>query len=235
VYIVKGNGNLWYTRCINEGLKFACTLNVNYVITLNDDVYFDKNYISLFIEFALDQKADFLVGSSSFTISKPHRVTFSGVKAVNPVTLKETNYFAKFSELDPTSIDGLRPSVNLSGRGLFFPFSMLNRLGFLDERFPQYGSDTDFSYRAHKIGIPVFVSYDSKIFEYEQLTSKGAAYNKPSIKEYFASLFHPYSVNSLKKSMLYYSKHGIKVIIPFYFLYLLIGTLFVFFVKYRRG
>jgi len=234
IHVVNGNGELWYTRSVNAGLKRAEDLKPDYFLTLNDDVFFDDNYLSHFLSLAAGQKGNFLIGSVSYTSSAPYRITFSGVEKVNPFTLKETNYYQKFSVVSPSTISGVKPSANLSGRGMFFPASLLTAIGYFDERFPQYGSDTDFSYRATKMKIPVLISFDARIFEFEKLTSKGAAYNKPSASEYYSSLFNVHSVNSIKKSLLYYRKHGKKILLPLYSLYLVAGTVFVYFFKYRQ-
>src|SRR5580698_9586336 len=38
--IVHGDGNWWYTRSINEGIKKARQLDCNFILTLNDDITF---------------------------------------------------------------------------------------------------------------------------------------------------------------------------------------------------
>ncbi len=41
--IVRGDGNWWYTRSINEGIKKARELDCNYILTLNDDLTFSAD------------------------------------------------------------------------------------------------------------------------------------------------------------------------------------------------
>src|SRR5579863_4146907 len=52
--LVHGDGNWWYTRSINEGIKRARQLNCNFILTLNDDLTFSPDYIKTIIA---DQQA----------------------------------------------------------------------------------------------------------------------------------------------------------------------------------
>ena len=44
IHIVKGNGNWWYTKSMNEGFKHATRFNPDDVLTLNDDVVLAADY-----------------------------------------------------------------------------------------------------------------------------------------------------------------------------------------------
>src|SRR5688572_11601688 len=45
VHIVKGTGNWWYTRSINEGFKYADRLRPDLILTLNDDIIVHDDYL----------------------------------------------------------------------------------------------------------------------------------------------------------------------------------------------
>ena len=47
VHIVKGTGDWWYTRSINEGLAYIKNLNIDYVLTLNDDILLKNDFLML--------------------------------------------------------------------------------------------------------------------------------------------------------------------------------------------
>lgn len=233
VNIIQGTSNWWYTRCINEGIKYSQSLGAAYILTLNDDLTFDANFINNLMKVIYKEGEECIVGPVSYTQSKPHRITFTGVKEIIKWRLKENNYYKKFSEIEPNTLSGYRHSVNLSGRGILFPIKLIEKLGYYDENLVQYGSDTDFTYRAFKAGIKIFISYDARIFENEKLTSKGVAFNKPSAIEYFKSYFNTYSSHSIKKITYFYLKHGIVILLPLYLIIVVIGAFKEYFFKYK--
>jgi GT2 family glycosyltransferase len=233
VHVVLGNGNWWYTKCINSGINKALQLEASYIITLNDDVWFDQNYLLNFLNVA-ESIGESVIGSASFTQKMPARITFSGIKSIVGWRLKEISYLPKLSVVEISDLQGFRPSCNLSGRGMFFYASILKRIGIFDEGFVQYGSDTDFSFRCFKANIPVMVTFDSKIFENELMTSQGATYNNPTFNVFFKSLFNKYSINSISKSVRYFKKHGNPLLLPIYILLFPASVLYVFLFKYRN-
>src|SRR5579872_1516458 len=143
--IVHGDGNWWYTRSINEGVKRALELDCDYVLTLNDDLTFGPHYIAALLGDQLAAGPDAVVGSVSLSATTPRLITFSGVSRVAP-NLKEYNYLPKFSPVREESLSGVRPSVVLSGRGILYPSQVFRRFGLYDQRLVQYSSETDYTY-----------------------------------------------------------------------------------------
>ena len=203
---VKGNGNWWYTKSINEGIKTASALGCDFVLTLNDDLLFDKDYIRTLLVDQMTGGVNSIIGSVSLSNTEPRLITFSGVSEIN-FLLKEYNYIQKFSPVRDEDIFGVKSSVVLSGRGILYPIEVFTRFGLYDEKLVQYSSETDFTYNAWKNGIPVLISYNAKVYENVKLTSSGAVYNNPTTKSFLNSLKNKYSINSLKKVFYYATKH----------------------------
>ncbi|HEV3413542.1 MAG TPA: glycosyltransferase [Puia sp.] len=204
--IVRGDGNWWYTRSINEGIKKARELNCNYILTLNDDLTFDPDYINTIVADHLAAGPDSVIGSVSLSATTPRLITFSGVSKVTR-TLKEYNYLPKFSPVDEDNLSGIRPSIVLSGRGILYPIAVFDRFGLYDERLVQYSSETDFTYTASCSGIPVMISYNARVYENVRQTSAGAVYNNPSLGSLLRSFRNKYSINSWYKTRYYAVKH----------------------------
>jgi GT2 family glycosyltransferase len=231
--IILGNGNWWYTKCINKGIERAIEINSTFIITLNDDIEFHDNYIFSLLKIANLNKEKTLVGSISLTQSIPHRITFSGIKSLIRWRLKYKEYINKFSIIELENLNGFFPSICLSGRGMLFHKQIIFDIGMYDQKFVQYGSDSDFSYRAYKKGYNVVVSYDAKVYENEKLTSSGIAFNKPGFINYYYSFFNIHSSNSLYMSSRFYYLHGYKILFPIYFLFKIVGSLYNLYFKYR--
>lgn len=204
--IVHGDGSWWYTRSINEGIRKARELDCNFILTLNDDLTFTSDYIGTIVSDHLAAGPESIIGSVSLSAGEPCLITFSGVSRVS-FPLKEYNYIAKFSPVDPATLSGVKPSVVLSGRGILYPMEIFDRFGSYDEKLVQYGSETDFTYTASRNGIPVMISYNAPVYENIQLTSAGAVYNNPSVAALIKSFGNRYSINSWYKIRYYSVKH----------------------------
>lgn len=204
--IVQGDGNWWYTRSINEGIKKGRELNCNYVLTLNDDLTFASDYLNTIVADHIVSGPNSVIGSVSLSASLPRLITFSGVSKITG-SLKEHNYIPKFSPVDESALAGVRPSIVLSGRGILFPMHVFDRFGLYDERLVQYSSETDFTYNASRNGIPVMISWNAKVYENVRLTSAGAVYNNPSLSALIRSFRNRYSINSWYKTRYYSTKH----------------------------
>lgn len=204
--VISGNGNWWYTKCINEGIKKAKEINCEFVLTLNDDVTFKANYINALLTDYYKSDKNTIIGSISLSSSEPRLITFSGVRKIN-FGLREFNYIKKYTIVSEESLSGLKASVVLSGRGILYPIGVLEKFGLYDENLVQYSSETDFTFNAFKKKVKVMISYNAKVYEEIELTSAGSVYNKPTIKSFFASFKNKYSINSIEKTFYYCIKH----------------------------
>jgi len=234
VKIIVGNDNWWYTKCMNEGFRFAEKQNPDFVLTLNDDIILSDDYFSQLQSLISKTDKTTIINSISLTAEKPHRVVNGGVKKYIRWRGKSIRYFRPFQEMPLAQLSGLYPTWIISGRGILIPYNILKELNYFDEKFPQYGSDDDFGLRAIKAGYKVLISRDLKIFENTRLTSKGAAFNKDGTITFIKSFFNKYSVNSLQKTIRYTIKHGYAVLLPLNILITIIGTSYAYFFKYRK-
>lgn len=204
--IVHGNGNWWYTRSINEGIKRAQQMNCDFVLTLNDDLLFNPDYVRTILNDYFISGENSIVGSVSLTQTQPRHITFSGISHVD-VLLKEQNYLPKFSKVEESDLTGIKKSIVLSGRGILYPIHIFEELGLYDEKFVQYSSETDFTYRATQLKKNVVISYNAIVYENVQLTSSGAVYNNPTLRSLIRSFSNIHSINSFRKIYYYSIKH----------------------------
>lgn len=207
VHIIKGTGNWWYTKSMNEGFKFASILNPDYVLTLNDDVEIENNYVKQLIYSNHQVKKDSIIGSISFTLTNPNRIVFSGKKDIHLRIGKHKRYHPFLHVAVPSDLTGIYPTKELPGRGILMPYKILKTLNYFDERFIQYGSDTDFCYRAEKAGYKLYISWDAKIFVHEKLTGSSSKVINTSLWSYTKDLFKKTSANSIYTSFLIIRKH----------------------------
>jgi GT2 family glycosyltransferase len=236
VSVVKGNGDWWWTRSVNEGIRFALpTLNPDFILFLNDDSIIESDYVSSLIAALALAPTNAIIGSISVTDKQPYRVSFSGVRQMNWVSLKRDLYHPSFELLNKLSPQDLVPTYALNGRGTLVPAGVIQALHFLDEwSFPQYGSDDDLALRAWKKGYSVLLSYSCKVYDRTQDTSAGSALRQDGAMIFFRSFITRHSVNYIPKQARFLFRHGIKIMLPFYMLKFMLGTSYAYFFKYKK-
>jgi N-acetylglucosaminyl-diphospho-decaprenol L-rhamnosyltransferase len=215
--IISGDGNWWWTKCINEGIKHAIRNSSDFVLLLNDDNEIEENYIHKLLDDYNSLPDGSILGSMSVSIDNRSCIDVSGYKSFNKLTMNMIPYSYSTSNNDIKN--GVLKSVCLSGRGTLIPLSVVNRLGTFDERFVQYGSDYDYTLTAHEKGIPVYISWNAKVFNYTKLTSFERNVSEVSFSKFIKSFLSPYSSKSIKKNYLFYYKHSYKVLASLYVLY----------------
>jgi GT2 family glycosyltransferase len=229
VNVITGNGNWWYTRCINEGISAALQTNPDNILLLNDDIDLDGSYFDRLLDDWGKQKQPAILGSISYTCELPHRLTFSGVKRVRWWRAKQHFYHPFLTESQPGSLSGIFPSVVLPGRGMLISAQLIKMIGKFEEQLPQYGSDDEFCLRARKAGFPVNISWNAIIYSHHRLTGAGTPYLKQSFPEFLKSFFNKHSRNYLLKHHIIYTRYGIKALFPLTLIIILLGDLKAYF------
>jgi GT2 family glycosyltransferase len=212
VVVVRGSGNLWYTKSMNVGFGKAFELGGDYILTLNDDVVLDENYLQIMALYAASNEPG-IIGSLSLTMHEPPRILFSGVRKYIRWRQKNLKYHSVFAEYDET-MHGIHKTVVLPGRGMLIPQSLVKQLNGFDEYFVQYHSDEDLCLRAARLGTSVRVSWDAKLLSYVEKTAAATSYMRVSAKVFFKSFLNPYSRLYIPQKAKFYYRHGIKLLWP---------------------
>ncbi len=224
IKMIKGNGDWWYTKSMNEGFKKAVDLDVDYVLTMNDDVQLPMDYVDQLHKAQKEKGNGCIMGSISLTKSSPLKITFAGVPEIKWWRYKQVNYITPFSEVKLEDLKGIKPTQVLPGRGMLIPIERLTELNFFDEAMVQYGSDDDFCLRANKKDIPVFVSFEAIVYSYEKMTGAGNPLLKTSVWNFTRSFFNKYSSRHLNKTAKMASRHGNALLLPLTMLIVIIGS-----------
>ena len=235
IFVIKGNGNWWFTKSMNEGCKYAVEeLKCRLILTINDDVQVPENYLSKIIRNYHDCGDGSIIGSSSYSLTKPHIITFTGIKKQNRFRLTYYKYIPSFTYKNPGELNGVVTSVVLPTRGMLVSSKIMKQIHYLDEKvFPQYGSDYDFVLRAADKGAKAYLSYDAYVFENMQLTSGGNPRLVKNFRNYINNIFfNKYSSNYFFNQTNFAWRHGIKLLFPCYFLLALAAIPYIY-AKYK--
>lgn len=171
VKILSGDGNLWWTKAINWGVRYVlgrADLEAHdAVLTLNDDLLVAPNYLAAIVA-DQQQQVPCLMGSVSVDSANPTYLEYAGT-ACNYFTGKTTRLSRRFGNNLQRLQNSHRvlPTDDLPGRGTLIPVAVFQQIGLYDERnFPHYMADIEFSVRARRAGFPLFVSVSSVIHNY---------------------------------------------------------------------
>lgn len=200
VHIVRGTGNWWFTRSVNEGIKKAESLGVSHVLILNDDCEIKNDYLNK-IKAAGTEFNGSIIGSICFDNQQRDVILFSGVEKIIWRRFKHILYHKKFSRIIPKELSGVHTSKTLFARGMLIPLSLIKHLGYFDEKLIQYYSDYDYCYRAIKKNISVYISWDAVVYENVSLTSGSHSYIKKKIPQFLRFFGDPYSSTYLPNTL----------------------------------
>lgn len=207
---------------MNEGFKYAQKLNPDFVLTLNDDIEISEFYLKTLIsDFKSLNNSNCILGSLSITNSATELILFAGIINYEKKGMKSIAYYKSLKTKMSKNISGIHQSQELPGRGILIPNKILVNLNFFDPLFPQYGSDTDFCFRARKAGIKVLISWNSVVKVNTELTRIRSDTNKDSLYYFSKDIFNKYSHHSFRKFLLFQVRHysliDILWKIPYYF------------------
>lgn len=204
VDVVIGNGNWWWTKSINEGLKYAINKKYIQFLLMNDDTFIEKYFLTKLMQQYYNVGGGVL-GTISITSNKPHKIFYSGIRDVNWITAKFYKYH-NFLQPYTKDIFGIHKTLFIPGRGMLFNSDIIDKIGFFQEKkFPQYYSDFAFSYKAFQAGFKVNISWDIPIYSYIELTAKGNRTNS-NIGEFIKSFVKPMSANYIKTTFYFYKQ-----------------------------
>ena len=215
IILLEGNGNLWWTKATNLGVKYALEHRAEYILTLNDDTILSEDYIEKMIYWSSKRK-NALLGSFAFDFLSKKPVY--GGEIINWKQAK-SNFL--LDQLKPNEFSGLHKVSHYWGRGLLIPSVVFFKIGLYDENnFPQTAADDDFSHRAKRSGFEIYCNYDAKLFVRSEESGDYQIRNNKSLKNYFKHLFSVKGGGNLKNFTIYAVKNCPK---KYLFPFLIIG------------
>lgn len=156
VDVVFGDGNLFWGGTINLCLSYLerfCNLDYSDVICfVNNDVIIERNTLSTILKYLDSELA--LYHSRVFDLDKIE--IKSGAKVIT--------WFPFFQKYPLNFNDPLKEVDTITARFLVTKYSLIRINGFIDEKLPHYGGDSDYSLRAKKKKLNTYLVRDSKCY-----------------------------------------------------------------------
>ena len=156
--VLPGNGELWWSGGVNEGVRYAQAHGADFVLTLNNDVEVAPDLIETLIG-ASDRHARALIGSKVCYRHDRSRVWYFG--ASFNITNGDMEHR---TGLDRDLREEMR-SEWLTGMGVLVPLAVFDQIGLYDaENFPLYFGDADLSLRARDAGFELWVTPEARVY-----------------------------------------------------------------------
>ncbi|MES2284309.1 MAG: glycosyltransferase [Bacteroidota bacterium] len=213
IHTVIGNGNWWFTKSVNEGIKYGYRFGPDCFLTINDDLEVAEDYLKNLVLSSTHFPQSF-IGSVSADIENRRKILFSGIKKKIWLLLKNVSYNNLTEDIIIQEPVKVRKSVVLPARGLLLPKTLLDDIGLFDERFPQYGSDDEIVLRARKKGYTSYICLDALLYSHWKETGYGDLRLNPSIGEVIKGMFNEYSILHLRKNSRLVAMYAHPVIVP---------------------
>ena len=212
IKLIKGDGNLWWSRATNRGIEKALEMGAKYVLLAENDHRANGDFLSALVDTA-EKNPRSIVFSKVCSYDDSARIYNVGWE-VN--WLRGGLCRVGVNELDEGQYEVQRNSkaanVNMLINTAFF-----KDLGMFDHKnLPQYWADIDFTYRAYKNGYCIIYEPKSVIWNKGQSTTKPMMPQTASLLttfKYFAT--DKRSPRNFRDSTLFYWKHCPKALLPY--------------------
>ena len=164
------DGNYGFSYANNVGIRRAGEWGADYVLLLNNDTEAEEDMLAQLMACA-GRHPDSVIAPKIY-YSDRRNVLWSAGGAVSPV-IRKVRHIGLDQE-DKGQFDKEQRIGFATGCCLLIPKSVTDEAGFLDERFFLYYEDTEYSFRLHKRGIPVWYCPEARLYHKVGASSKGA-------------------------------------------------------------
>ncbi|MCX6227027.1 MAG: glycosyltransferase family 2 protein [Bacteroidia bacterium] len=198
VLMIKGDGNLWWSKATNLGIIKAIEFGFEYVLFLNNDDEVDKDILKNLVRCAIDNPNS-IVAAKVRDFINPDIIVFAG----SGVDWKmRGTYRIGSGEIDKGQYDQRKDIEWIPGSGTFLNTHYFKKIGFIDAKtFPQYGADIDFTLRARKAGYRIVFEPKALIWKKLETTGIISSQMEPTFRTFFDALVSLRSPLNIKRQV----------------------------------
>lgn len=173
--------NLGFVGGNNIGIKRALKSGAKYVLLLNNDTVVDQRLLEYLLEPIRKESKVGIVGAVNYYFDYPEKIWYSGGivnwwrgKIIELTKLdKDCRYFNMIKEVD-----------DVAGSCMLIKRDVIEKIGFLDQKFFCSFDETEYCFRAKKAGYKIVVNFKAMIWHKVARTmTRGGT--KPHIGIYF--------------------------------------------------
>lgn len=192
----------------NQGVKYALKNNPQYILLLNDDMVFDKNFLENLVDFA-NNNSKYEIISPKIYFAKGHEFHKDRYKEnekgkviwYGGGSIDWDNIYTSHDRVDEVDLGG-KESVKqvdvASGACMLVRSEVFKKLGGLDEKLFLYWEDAEFTQRARQNGFKAV--YYPEVSLHHKVSSSAGGSGSPS-NDYFLIRNRYYFSNKYAKSL----------------------------------
>jgi len=210
VIVLQGDGNLWYSGCLNLGIRHALReLDCDFINIWENDIVPAEHYFDNLQSIMERWDGKSLICSKLVYKNHPE-IVFS----MGGVFNSRTGHKSLIGRNKP---DGPEYQKTIeadwfSGQQLLLHKDIISAVGYFDDKnFPQYHADIDYSLRAKKAGFKNVIYPELILLNDSETTGINHARNK-SFRQFFDSLTSIRSNTNIYKDFLFYKKHSSSIL-----------------------
>ncbi len=198
VRILEGDGNFYWTKAANEGIRAArAERSYDCVVTLNDDVTIPPDFLSSLVA-ALRQHPHAVIGSQCFD-EHTGRWDNSGFCRNWLIARNEPIPFEAGTDVSTVT--------HVCARGTAYPMRLFDELGLFDEKWLRMGGDDDLTFRAARAGWDILVCNRARHYSHIDATPAHECLGRFSLGNFWRYLFDLRSPCRLTKRFLTTYRH----------------------------
>lgn len=164
VTVIENEANFGFPKGCNRGIALA---RGDVIVLLNIDTIVRPGWLR-HLASPLNEDAAIGVVVSKLLFFDGETIQYAG-GGLSPNGL---TYHDGYGEKDDAQFDRRRDTTYATGASVAIRVDLLDRLGGLDEKFPLYFEDVDFSLRAQQAGYRVVYQPESVVLHYESFGSR---------------------------------------------------------------
>lgn len=159
--IIQSKENMGYTGGNNIVMRYALEQRADYVWLLNNDTVVDRNALLELVNYIEERKNVGLVSSIIYYKSHPDRIQYAG-SYIDLDTLDVI--YPENNDIEHRKLFDVCKNVCVWGTALLIRTELIERVGYLDEKYFAYWEDTEYSIRSLKKGYRNAICYDSIVY-----------------------------------------------------------------------
>lgn len=168
--LIRLDDNYGFSHANNVGIDRAREQGADYVMLLNNDTEIMPDMLSRLWECAKRHPGSVVVPKIYY--SDDRKRLWSAGGSFSPVIKKAAHI--GLGETDKGQYDQEREIGFATGCCLWIPMEVIEKAGTLDERFFLYYEDTEYSFRLHRRGIPIYYCPQAVMYHKVGASTKGA-------------------------------------------------------------
>lgn len=186
ILVVNNKENPGYAAACNTGIRKAQELGVTNFVLCNNDVQFTEEFFSYFLPRVKEIEYPVIVAPKINFMSKPDSVWYAGGRI--------SKFKMEGIHITKKQKNDIYETEFISGCCMYLSKNVIDKIGFMDECYFLYDEDLDYSIRAKKNGVSLFVDTSVTIYHDESSSVR----NQMLVGRYKSEIYYYRLRNRLK-------------------------------------